>query len=612
MHPLSTSFKPSLPTLLYTMYSLFVLIEIMKLIVHISFRFLFFSSTFLPFTYIIGLQIIIDEIEKKGIALTKLLLQPLQLQHTTSLVQDVFCVSLEQAAPLAKLVQDKTNGNPFFVCQFLRTIVQEGLVTFGYTDRRWKWSMDQLLSAQYMDNVVDFMLAKIRKLPQATQSVIQLAACLGNTFSTAELSTVSELPISDTIKHLSIAVAGGFLHVLPQASTDSFMAPPEQKAIESDTLPLPCTDHNGTTSDEEVKVNGNGHMKAKLKEHSLPENLSELAIPSSSLSTSPPMTPTEMLESAEARYKFVHDRVQEAFYIMVNEQERKHIHLKIAHILLNKGIEEQDSLFTVVHHYNLASDLVLTFPPENKDRELLVSLNYEAARKAKHSNAIEPARGYLVHARKALPADSFERDYEQTFALLLLLGEVSYVCGDHQEAYNLFDLLLEKGKGNIDKARVHILAASCYETSSNYALCIHNCASAAALFGVDLMPHASAEHVRAVLDEIFVEQRARTATIAELGNLPFMDEEHELVMEALYTALAAAFVSAGQGGHYLFYYIAGRMCLLTIQHGIGAFSANAFACFAGALAQNHIPGLYEFGAVSMTMLNRIKVRKRWL
>lgn len=558
-------------------------------------------------------------------ALTKVLLQPLLPEHTLSLVQDVFRTNTDQATLLAKLVQEKTNGNPFFVCQFLKTIAQEKLVAFDYAERRWKWSMEQLYSAQYMDNVVDFMIVKVKKLPEATQKLVQLAACLGNTFTASELAGVAEMPLVDTFKNLSTAVAGGFLHLVSQSpNADTWSNAPESKDIhrsfespthtsEHDLKSPPSEDEDPIEVPDDLDPTSTKQLPIKkFKQHSLPENLSELVIPIP-IRESPPPTPNHhsptLLEIAEGRYKFVHDRVQEAFYVMADTQEQKRIHLKIAHILYKQGVEDsQDTLFTVVHHYNLAIDLILSLPHDHPDRETLITLNYEAARKAKHSNAIESARSYLLHARKVLHKDSFERNYKQSFELLILLAEASYVCGDHKDAYSLFELLLSKGTEKKDKARVHILAASCYESVSEYAKCISHCSNAAKLFGVDLPMSATEQLMRDVLDEIFEEQKSRTKTILELASLPFMDEEHQIVMEALYTAIAAAFVDPTQGNHYLFYYIAGRMCVLTTQHGISAFSANAFACFSGALAQYRLPNVYEFGQVAMAMHARIKAR----
>lgn len=527
------------------------------------------------------------------------------IDHTTTLVADAFRTSRDQAAPLAKLVQDKTNGNPFFVCQFLRTITQEKLVHFDYADRKWRWSMEQLYSAQYMDNVVDFMIAKVRKLPEATQKMVQLGACLGNTFSTEELAIVAECTLSDAGKQLSVAVAAGFLHVLlPIDPTDAWKEGVSSKSLAASVnTPTEVTDNSDSEQENTF-----------LKKKSIAEDSGDISsLPHRSPAHSPPSTPTyhspTSIEASEAKYKFVHDRVQEAFYVMVDMEERKQIHLKIARLLQAKGDvdENTETLFTIVHHYNLAVDLVLALPADSDDRVRLVSLNYQAARKAKHSNAIEPARVYLLHARRALPQNCFETNYEQTFGLLLLLAETEYVCGEHKEAYSLFDLLQEKGKNKKEKARVYILAAQCYESAGKFQECIQSCKQAGLLFGVQLPEKPTEQLVRQYIDEIYAAQKEKTATLAELGNLPFMDEEHQIVMEALYCSIAGAYIDSHESkGHHLFFIITGTMCKLTIQYGLSPFSANAFACFAGALAAASLP-VYEFGSVAMKMHARLKV-----
>lgn len=47
--------------------------------------------------------------------------------------------------------------------------------------------------------------------------------------------------------------------------------------------------------------------------------------------------------------------------------------------------QSQSTLFTVVHHYNEAIDLIAAMPRDSEEHILVLSLNYEAAQKAKNS-----------------------------------------------------------------------------------------------------------------------------------------------------------------------------------------------------------------------------------
>lgn len=77
-------------------------------------------------------------------------------------------------------------------------------------------------------------------------------------------------------------------------------------------------------------------------------------------------------------FRFIHDRVQEAFYVTMDTERRKSTHLKIARLLQEKGYsnQSQDLLFTIALNYNLAADLVAAMPPDAIDRVKLVSYAY--------------------------------------------------------------------------------------------------------------------------------------------------------------------------------------------------------------------------------------------
>ena len=70
--------------------------------------------------------------------------------------------SLAEAAPLARLVREKTGGNPFFVIHFLTGLYSKGLITFDRATGRWTWDMARVRAERLTDNVVDLMVAKLR------------------------------------------------------------------------------------------------------------------------------------------------------------------------------------------------------------------------------------------------------------------------------------------------------------------------------------------------------------------------------------------------------------------------------------------------------------------
>lgn len=63
-----------------------------------------------------------DDIEKKSIPTNHVILTPLRLEDTQTLIMDLFHCDYDQSLPLSTLVQQQTSGNPLFVCQLLRSI----------------------------------------------------------------------------------------------------------------------------------------------------------------------------------------------------------------------------------------------------------------------------------------------------------------------------------------------------------------------------------------------------------------------------------------------------------------------------------------------------------
>ena len=74
----------------------------------------------------------------------------------------ILCETLNQSAaelsPFVDLLHERTQGNPFFLGQFLSTIHKEGLLSLDLAAGAWRWDMARIRSSMASDNVVDLML----------------------------------------------------------------------------------------------------------------------------------------------------------------------------------------------------------------------------------------------------------------------------------------------------------------------------------------------------------------------------------------------------------------------------------------------------------------------
>src|SRR6185295_5711334 len=111
-------------------------------------------------------------------------------EDVRQLVADALRCEPARGAPLAALLREKTGGNPFFVIQFIVALADEGLLTFDHKAARWSWDLERIRAKGYTANVIDLMVAKLNRLPAATQQGLQQLACLGNGADTNTLALV--------------------------------------------------------------------------------------------------------------------------------------------------------------------------------------------------------------------------------------------------------------------------------------------------------------------------------------------------------------------------------------------------------------------------------------
>ncbi|MEZ5429381.1 MAG: sigma 54-interacting transcriptional regulator [Pyrinomonadaceae bacterium] len=148
-------------------------------------------------------------LESAGVGIDRLTLGNLQLPDLKLFIGDA--LPKGEVGPLARLVLEKTGGNPFFVIQFLKTLEQENFIRFDFAKKRWVYRIDEIKRAAMTDNVVDLMVGKIRKLPEKAQKALTLASCIGNPFDGRTLAVIGGQNTVEAEADLQSAVAAGLI-----------------------------------------------------------------------------------------------------------------------------------------------------------------------------------------------------------------------------------------------------------------------------------------------------------------------------------------------------------------------------------------------------------------
>ncbi len=134
----------------------------------------------------------LEEARKSGAAVQTIELGALPSADVAQLLSDALSADRLQVEPLAELVHDKTGGNPFFVIQFILALRDDSLLVYDTGAARWNWDLPRILARGFTDNLAEFMVGKLERLPAGTREMLKRFACLGRSASAAALAELSD------------------------------------------------------------------------------------------------------------------------------------------------------------------------------------------------------------------------------------------------------------------------------------------------------------------------------------------------------------------------------------------------------------------------------------
>lgn len=154
---------------------------------------------------------LLNALGKTSIPIQTIHIGNLEKFHVNQLIADALGDSLQQVNDLTGLVYEKTQGNAFFLTQFLKSLHEKGFLHFDIESKKWSWQIAQIRGINMTDNVVELMADKIRTLAPNTQNLLTLAACIGNQFDFSTLSVISGMDFENLRNDLLEALTEGIV-----------------------------------------------------------------------------------------------------------------------------------------------------------------------------------------------------------------------------------------------------------------------------------------------------------------------------------------------------------------------------------------------------------------
>jgi predicted ATPase/signal transduction histidine kinase len=324
--------------------------------------------------------------------LTEITLVPLQREHINQLLADTLHCTLSYAQGLADIVFSKTEGNPFFVREFLKNLYQDKLLRFDSIQKCWHWEVKAIVNLEMANNVVELTGQRCQKLPAQTQEIIKLAACIGRQFDIPTLVKLSQQAETAITSALWVAVEENL--VIPEGDAYQWL-------------------YDGNLED---------------------------------------LNPSD-LNFVKATYRFVHERIQQAAYSMLSAVQKQAVHYQLGQYLREHTAPGhlEEHLVDIVNHLNLGRGLLKI----QAERDELARLNLAVGKKVKVAGSYESARNYFQQGLALLEEDSWKPQYNLTLALHTQLMEVEYLQGEVTHADQLFTHVLKQANTLLDQVKAY-------------------------------------------------------------------------------------------------------------------------------------------------------------
>ena len=493
----------------------------------------------------------LEQIEKEAGRFCNISLQPLEFKYINQLIADTLNCPIEDSKSLAELLNNKTQGNPFFLTQLLQYLYKEKLFLYYFEKNNWYWNVEEIERVGITDNVVELTISKITKLDQNTQNILQLAACIGNQFNLEVLSTVNNKSQTTTARELQPALESGLI------------------------LPL--------SNDYKIP---------------LLWNAVEISRDTSQISDAfTPEIPKYI------NYKFLHDRVQQAAYALIPEAKKKVVHLQIGRLLLKriKSVELEDKIFDIVNHLNEGYELLT----EQSEKNDLAKLNLQAGKKAKASTAYQAALKYLESSLRLLAPHSWEQQYELTWKVHVETLELLSLNTKFDRIEQFSSTILSKTKNVIEKIKIYQIKISYYYTIFEIKTAINTAFEILSDLGIDI-PETN-KYLN--LDDRIKQQKESIKLLFKdkkneyLANLPVIKDEYKLGIIQILQQIAAATHATN---FPLFVELILIQLNICVKYGNSPQASSIYVTYGMLLCATKIDINYgyEFGKLSLKLLNK--------
>jgi histidine kinase len=297
-------------------------------------------------------------------------------------------------------------------------------------------------------------------------------------------------------------------------------------------------------------------------------------------------------------YLFLHDRIQQAAYDDIPQNEKKAVHLRTGRLLLDSlsGEEQEERIFDIVHQLNEGRDLLMS----EEERDRLARLNLRAAKKARASAAFDMHRECVEIAREFGAVSQWSLKPEFMHELYMEMVSAAFARADYAEMERLCNIV----SGNASSPREAIVAKEmlvrCYGAVYNPEKLLQTGIALAELSGIGMPDNLGPRHIQLARLKLAFALRGRDPL--DLADSPEATDPQFLLQLQATTAFLAYGLTYLAGSNVVLW-LALEMIRKSAKHGVSPYCAYAYAVWGRTLSGRlgkPVDG-YKFGKVSAVL-----------
>ncbi len=163
-------------------------------------------------------MVMLSEIQSLKGNFDNIVLKGLSEKDISLLLSDTMKTKPEKVASLSSLIVRKTDGNPYYINEFLKSLNVNDYIKWNAKTNIWEWDEKQIKEVNITENVVHFLSRKLLSFSAGTHQILEYASCIGTKFNAHLLAEVLQQPLPFVNNILNNLMEEGYIIPLVQQS----------------------------------------------------------------------------------------------------------------------------------------------------------------------------------------------------------------------------------------------------------------------------------------------------------------------------------------------------------------------------------------------------------